>query len=361
MNIHLKEKVPKCLFPTDIVFQTHFWSAVKSRVGWESRAFDLTSAGPNGDVLVLIKSLLPGISVAYVPQGPEFSPAPDRYGLFLEALSEAIRSRLDFSTTFIRYDLPWESAYDNDSAETFGKKDEFRRPEARLQELRMNFGTASWNLRKAVVDLTFADRVVVDLDRSEEEILSAMKPKTRYNIRLAQKKDVKVNIGSPEQLPAFYDLYRQTSERNRFQPCEYRHFSALFPGSPSDCGSCEIVFLLATHNGDLLAGAIIVISGKTATYLFGASSSKKRNMMGPYAIHWAGMQIARNRGCVRYDLGAVSPGKDPDHPFFGLYRFKTGFGGRIVHQSGSWDYPLDEERYELFRNSEMIDGLVRSA
>jgi lipid II:glycine glycyltransferase (peptidoglycan interpeptide bridge formation enzyme) len=359
MDIRLKEKAPQKLFPTDIVFQTHFWSGVKSHLGWKTRAFDLDSSRSGGDVLVLSKPLLPEISVAYVPQGPEFSPEPDQYGPFLEALSEAIKSCLDSSITFIRYDLPWESPYDKDSTGAFWNRDDFTPPEARLQELRMNFGTASWNLRKAALDLTFADRVIINLSRSKDEILSGMKPKTRYNIRLAQKKGVKVHHASPLDLPAFYDLYRQTSERNRFQLCEYRHFSALFSALSSDQGSCEIVFLFATHHGDLLAGAIIVLSGKTATYLFGASSNEKRNLMGPHVLHWAAMGIARNKGCLRYDMGAVSPGKDPDHPYFGLYRFKTGFGGKIVHQSGSWDYPLDVDRYELFRNSEMIDGLIR--
>jgi lipid II:glycine glycyltransferase (peptidoglycan interpeptide bridge formation enzyme) len=239
------------------------------------------------------------------------------------------------------------------------KGQRFARPEARLQELRMNFGTKSWNLRKAVVDLTFADRLVVDLSRNDEEILSGMKPKTRYNIRLAQKRGVEVLHASPNLLPAFYELHRQTAERNHFPVCEYRHFAALFVVELS--APTEILFLVAKHERDLLAGAIIVISGRTATYLFGASSNEKRNMMAPYAIHWTAMQIARAKGCLRYDFGAVSPVKDPDHPYFGLYRFKTGFGGEIVHQSGSWDYPLDDSGYEVFRNSETFDGIIRKA
>jgi lipid II:glycine glycyltransferase (peptidoglycan interpeptide bridge formation enzyme) len=358
MQVHLQEKKARDLLPSDIVFQTSFWSALKSRLGWQSRAFDLRYSGPKGDVLVLTKSLLPGISIAYIPQGPEIGPEPDQYGIFLEALSDAMRCHLHSSMTFIRYDLPWESQYKNHGSDASGKKEAFHRPEPRLQELRMNFGTKTWNLRKAPVDLTFADRVVVDLNRREDKILSEMKPKTRYNIRLARKRGVKVFLGSPRQLPTFYDLYRQTSERNRFPLCEYRHFSALFSALSSHTDFCQILFLLATHDADPLAGAIIAISGKTATYLFGASSDKKRNVMGPYSVHWTTMQIARARGCLRYDLGAVSPGKDPEHPYFGMYRFKTGFGGKIIHQSGSWDYPLDDEGYEIFRNSEMIDGLT---
>lgn len=360
MKIHLQQKEAQELHPTDIVFQTPFWSAVKSRLGWKPLAFDYTSSGPDGDVLVLTKTLLPGISVAYVPQGPEFSPEPDQYGLFLEALSDAIIGQLDSGITFIRYDLPWESPYTADAANVSMQRRSFNRPEARLQELRMNFGTKAWNLRKAVLDLTFADRVVVDLKRSEEEIMSDMKPKTRYNIRLARKRGVSVFHASPNLLPTFYELYRQTSERNRFLLCEYRHFSALFSALSTHPDLCKVFFLMARHDRDFIAGAIIAISGKTATYLFGASSNEKRNLMGAYAIHREAMQIAKAEGCLRYDLGAVSPGKDPEHPYFGMYRFKTGFGGKIVHQSGSWDYPLDDGRYEMFRNSETLDGFLRS-
>jgi lipid II:glycine glycyltransferase (peptidoglycan interpeptide bridge formation enzyme) len=359
MMFHVQKKEAGQLLPTDIVFQSAFWSDVKSRLGWQPLAFDFTSSGPDGDVLVLTRTVLPGISAAYVPQGPEFGPEPDQYGLFLEALSSAISRHLDPSVSFIRYDLPWPSPYVTQADNASMQEDRFERPEPRLQELRMNFGTKSWNLRKSAVDLTFADRLILDLSRTEEEILSAMKPKTRYNIRLAQRKGVKVWPASPKLLPAFYELCRQTADRNHFQLCEYSPFAALFPADDSD-PALEILFLLAQHHRDILAGAIIVISGRTATYLFGASSSEKRNLMAPYALQWTAMQTARAKGCLRYDMGAVSPGKDPDHPFFGLYRFKTGFGGTIIHQSGAWDFPLDDEGYQVFRNSETMDRILHT-
>jgi lipid II:glycine glycyltransferase (peptidoglycan interpeptide bridge formation enzyme) len=360
MKIQIKQKETQEVFPTDIVFQTAFWSAVKSQLGWKSIAFDFTSPELQGDVLVLTKTLLSGISMAYVPQGPEFCPKTDHYGIFLEALSDSISKYLEPKTAFIRYDLPWESPYSVTEVNGSDQPHFFERPEARIQELRMNFGTKAWNLRKSAVNFTFADKVILDLSRSEKKIMSDMKPKTRYNIRLALKKGVRVFQASPNLLPAFYDLYRQTAERNYIHLCEYGHFSALFSALSSYHQSCEILFLLAGHDYDLLSGAIIVISGRTATYLFGASSNRKRNLMASYAIHWKAMRLARSKGCLTYDLGAVSPSKDPDHPFYGLYRFKTGFGGKIVHQSGSWDYPLDEKNYNIFRNCETFDGIFHT-
>jgi lipid II:glycine glycyltransferase (peptidoglycan interpeptide bridge formation enzyme) len=358
IHIDLRQKEAGKLLPTDIVFQTGLWSSVKSRLGWKPLAFDFACAGQDGDVLVLTKALLPGISTAYVPQGPEFCPDPEQYGLFLEALSGAIKQHVDPTVAFIRYDLPWESPYVDHTVCGGANRPAFQRPEARLQELRMNFGTKRWNLRKAKANLTFTDRLVLELWGDEEKILSAMKPKTRYNIHLAQRKGVRVFPASPFWLPVFYELYRQTAKRNRFPLCGYQHFTALFPAACPAPDSPEVLFLLAEQAGDILAGAIIVISHRTATYLFGASSGEKRNLMAPYALHWAAIRLARANGCRHYDLGAVSPASDPDHPFFGLYRFKTGFGGRIVHQSGTWDYPLDEEGYTIFRNSEALERIL---
>lgn len=354
MKIQLQPKETRSLFTTDIVFQTFFWSQVKSRLGWCPNAFNFYSRDLNGDLLVLTKTFDKELSVAYVPQGPEFGPEPENYGLFLESLSDRLTDQMDTSVAFIRYDLPWKSQYIEAERGQASGGGWPGRPEARLQEIRMNFGTNSWNLRKAVTDLTVADAVHVDLDAGEDEILSRMKPKTRYNIRLAERKGVRVFFASIDLLPVFYELYCQTAERNGFPVCGYEHFSALFSAPASDPESPERHFLLATHGGRFLSGAIITISGRTATFLFGASSNEKRNLMGSYAIQWAAMRLAREKGCAVYDMGAVAPAADPEHPFYGMYRFKTGFGGTVIHRSGSWDYPLHDEKYEIFRNQETV-------
>ncbi len=354
---HSTNVVPKdawSLNPTDILFQTAFWSEVKLQLGWKTHAFDFESAGTKGDVLVLTRHLGKGINAAYVQQGPENGPVPEEYGPFLEDLSGALIHHIGANLAFIRYDLPWPSQYADDATEPRIYPDGSVRPEPRLQEIRMNFGTRWRNLRKAAVDMTVADALVIDLAQSEEEILAGMKPKTRYNIRLARRKGIGVTFCGINELPAFYDLYCQTSERNRFETCSYNYFSALYSALASCPDSSEIYFLLAKYRKEALAGAIITISGKMATYLFGASSNHNRNMMAPYAVQWAGIRLARARGCATYDMGAVAPSPNPEHPFFGMHRFKTGFGGNIVHRGGTWDYPLIDQNYLEFRNSEML-------
>lgn len=355
MNIDLQPKKAHGLFPTDILFQTTYWSQVKSRLGWKPAAFDFrSSTGQQGDILALIRPLRHDLAFAYIPQGPESGPDPEEYGLFLEALSEAMAKHMDSTVAFIRYDLPWESPY---SADVVAGKPWFGNPAPQLRELRMNIGTRTWNLRKATVDLTVADALIVDLADTEEALFAAMKPKTRYNVRLAQRKGVRVFNASSEMLPSFYNLYLQTAKRNCFPAAAYCHFAEIFSPPALNSGSVEILFPLAVHDQGILAGAIIAISQRRAIYLYGASSNEGRNLMGPYAVHWEGMKLARERGCLTYDMGAVSPNADSRHPFYGMYRFKTGFGGNIVHRNGSWDYPLDRRGYHAFRN---FEGRVRN-
>ena len=350
MNVDIKPKEIRELFPTDIFFQTTYWGLVKSHLGWEPAAFDFTSStGLQGDVMILVKALTGDFTAAYVPQGPESGPDPEKYGLFLESLSQELIRYMDSTVVFIRYDLPWVSPYAVDTADGIAWHGH---PPLKLRELRMNIGTRTWPLRKAPIDLTVADALVIDLVRTEEAIFNAMKPKTRYNIRVAKRKGVSVFNASLEMLPLFYKLYLQTAKRNGFLPGSYRHFAALFSPGYHNPGSSQILFLLAARGKDILAGAIIAVSGKQAIYLYGASSNEQRNLMGSYALHWEAIKLARAMGCLTYDMGSISPASDQDHPFYGMYRFKTGFGGTIIHRNGTWDYLVNRHRYRAFRNYE---------
>lgn len=354
MEVKIAPKNTNRLLPTDILFQTSYWSQVKSCLGFKPVAFDIKSLQPQGDILVLVQPHGPCGKAAYVPQGPEFSPEnQEDYGPYLEELSQEMIKHLGHDVSFIRYDLPWKSQYsseiENNQRETF--------PEPRVREMRMNMGTKFWNLRKASMDMTVASSLIVDLKGPEDEILKKMKPKTRYNIRLAERKGVRVFRAQENMLPDFYSLYCQTASRNGFAICDYKHFLAIFNSHRDNPSNSEILFLTATHNQNLLAGAIVAISGKNALYLYGASSNDKKNFMAPYAMHWEAMRLTKDKGCRTYDMGAVSPVADQEHPFYGLYRFKTGFGGRIELRSGSWDYPLNEDKYNALINS---DSLARA-
>ncbi len=352
MKIDIKTKKIHSLFPTDIFFQTKYWGRVKSILGWQPMAFDFKSSdGQCGDMLILLRSLGNNLAAAFVPQGPETEPESEQYGLFLEALSHELMNYFHSSVAFIRYDLPWRAP---DAHGTMDRKKIYERPSLRHRELRMNIGTSTWNLRKAVVDYTVADTLLINLEKSETELLACMKPKTRYNIRLAHKRGVHVFEAPKEKLRVFYHLYLQTAKRNGFIPCSYRHCSSLFYDSGNYGESYEPLFLLAACGKDILAGAIVTISGQRGLFLFGASANEQRNLMASYALQWEIMKMLKDKGCRIYDMGAVSPGAEIEHPFFGMYRFKTGFGGCIFHRKGSWDYPYKMEVYKAFRNYESL-------
>ena len=347
MRISVEIKPSQGLVPTPIMFQTAWWSDVKSRLGCTSLAVDYGSSTVTGDLLVVTSRIAEKVCMAHVPYGPEWGPAADQRGPFLEALSAALRPHLDPSVAFIRYDLPWDSQFANDP--NWCDADGLRRPEPRIAEMRMNWGTESWALRKAPTDMLVPDTAILDLTSDEEELLARMKPKTRYNIHLAQRQGVRVELADIDRLPEFYELYRATAARQRFYAHRYEHFVALFTTPRTGPDAPTLLFLLARHEHDVLAGAVFSLCRGRATYLFGASAYEKRHLMAPYAVQWSAIQIARARGCTSYDLYGVAPTLDSMHPLAGVRRFKSGFGGEIVHRAGSWDFPLDPDTYEQFR------------
>jgi len=291
-----------------------------------------------------------GTQSAYVPFGPEVAPEPGDVGSFLERLSEELRPLLGTQCAFIRWDLPWMSLHARDP-EDFAEDGQWHGPPPdRLREIRMNFGTADHNLRKAPRDLLPPDTMLVDLSGSEEAILARMHYKTRYNIRLSQRRGVVVQEGSVDDLPAWYEIYAETATRNRFEPMPLAHFQAMLDVSAERRGAPVAVrLLLARHEGRLLAGLLLAIAPERATYLYGASTHERRNLMASSAIQWAAIRLARAHHCRDYDLFGASPRGDSPHALAGVHRFKAGFGGAMLHREGCWDYPYDDAVYAEWR------------
>ncbi len=238
-------------------------------------------------------------------------------GALLASLATALRPHLPKGTIFVRFDLPWEKGGE---------------PPAQ--------GGPGPRVRKATADMQPSATVLVDIRPAEEEILAAMKTKTRYNIRLAAKKGVQVVEGGDADFDAWYGLYRQTSARDRIAIHAPSYYRGLFERARAYPGQAPAVrLLLARHEGDLLAGNIVLFWKKTGVYLTGASSNEKRNLMPTYALQWEAIRMARAAGCETYDLYGIPPARDPGHSMHGLYQFKTGFSERILERWGSWDVP----------------------
>ena len=334
------------LQPGDELLQSALWGRFKERFGWRTHAVCWQAAGGGGTLLTLARAT-PFGALVYAPGGVPL--AGDGSGsALLEQLAPHLAERRRTPgnggaaprggrPTLVRYDLAWPS------------------PDGDRPALR-----SAGRLRRAPVDVQPTSTVVVDLAVPEQQLLARMKAKTRYNIRLAGRRGVAVAVmmaadalGAP--LAEWYRLYRGTAARHHITAHDERYFATLFALAADTANAePELYLLSASHGGEPMGGIIVSVCGSMARYLYGASTLRHRALMGNYALQWAAMRLARDRGCRSYDLYGISPSADADHPWAGLYRFKTGFGGSIVHRPGCWDYALRPLCYLLFRRAEVL-------
>lgn len=184
---------------------------------------------------------------------------------------------------------------------------------------------------------------VLDISQSEEEIMAQMKPKTRYNIRLSEKKGVEVKMLDSEDI--FYELLVQTAKRDKgYAPHEKSYYAKMI----KDLGKNDVVHIfVAEYQGEFLAAIMVSFFGEVATYLHGGFNESHRNLMAPYLCQWEAIKYAKSKGCKYYDFWGVAESDDAEDPWAGITRFKEGFGGEKVICSGSYDIVLNKFWYNL--------------
>jgi lipid II:glycine glycyltransferase (peptidoglycan interpeptide bridge formation enzyme) len=317
--------------------QSRFWGGFKARFGWEALAFLTEWESGARPLLLLRRRLAPGFSLAYVPWGPELPPGFPAEGRWagLRELALHLREQLPRDTVFIRFDPPWWYS----EVPGVSPPPPFVRSGADIQP---------------------PDTVLVDLKQPMESVVERMKPKWRYNARLSVKKGVTVNRAGPDETGVFYDLLKETARRDGIAIHGQEYYRTLIENDWYGGETPDLRLYLARHEGDVLAGIVTLFWRQEAVYLYGASSDIKRNLMAPYALQLKAMEDAKASGCTEYDLFGIPPGENPLHPMAGLYRFKTGFGGRIIHRPGSWDYPCRPLVYRLFRGAEALRRNLRT-
>jgi lipid II:glycine glycyltransferase (peptidoglycan interpeptide bridge formation enzyme) len=191
----------------------------------------------------------------------------------------------------------------------------------------------------------FRNTLLQDLTLDEDELLAGMKPKTRYNVRLAAKKGVVVRPGGRTDLPLFYHLYAETAARDGFIIRPFAYYEDAW-GSFIDAGLARL--FLAEHDVQPLAGVVVFRFGPTAWYMYGASRSAGRELMPNHLLQWEAMRWARAHGCTTYDWWGAPDRLDESDPMWGVYRFKEGFGARFVAHIGAWDFPVSRPLYWLY-------------
>lgn len=295
--------------PYGHILQSWEWGEIKGRTGWRPlRLALLDQAEIRAAAQVLIRSLPYGVGrLAYVPKGPVLDYSdPGLLDPMLDALRElATRERV------ISLKIEPEVVEPDPVAGSLLAEGLVPAPPVQMR-------STIW----------------VDLSADEDEILARQKQKTRYNIRLAERKQVEVRSGSSDDLPAWYRMYEVTSRRDTFTIHGLDYYrtvlEVLQPHGLAD-------LLLAYHEGDLLAGIIVFAFGHEAQYMYGASSNEKRNLMAPYLLQWRGMQWAKARGAQVYDLWGIPDRLDESEDLWGVYRHKRGYGGEIVRYIGAFD------------------------
>ncbi len=194
--------------------------------------------------------------------------------------------------------------------------------------------------------------IVISIDGNEETILSRMKPKCRYNIRLAEKKGVTVRAW--DDIPAFHEMMTVTGGRDNFgvHSKEYyqRAYELFHPK-----GTCEL--LVAEYEGKPLASLMVFANGKRAWYVYGASNDHERNRMPTYLLQWQAIRWAKARGCDEYDLWGVPDENEETleanfesrhDGLWGVYRFKRGFGGQLKRAAQAVDRVYNPLLYWLY-------------
>jgi len=186
--------------------------------------------------------------------------------------------------------------------------------------------------------------LVLDLTVSEKALLEQMAQKGRYNIKVAEKHNVKVTEGGLGAVAGFYEVFRETAGRDGFHLHKeefYREFLEILG---------ERAALYVAHvEGELVGGLMATFFGGRATYYFGASAGKHREAMAPYALQWHAIQEGKRRGCQVYDFFGIAPEGAEGHGLAGVTQFKTRFGGKRVNFAEARTFVFHRGWWLLYR------------
>lgn len=321
--------------PNGSVLQKTQWARLKNRFGWTSHRVWLKKDGELvAGAQILFRSVAWRLAkFAYMPHGPLVDWSDDeQLDVLFNQIDLAIYER---GAGFVKIEpSTWEG---------------------QISKARWRAICERYRFIEETDSLQPPQTILVDLSASEPDILARMKQKTRYNIRLAAKKDVTVRQGSATDLPDFVRLMQETGMRDGFgvRAAAYYRDAYLFFAEQSD-----VALWFADYEQRPLAAVMAFKTANTAYNLFSASSSAERQRMPNYAVQWAVMQWAKSVGCTQYDLWGVPDAEpqqleasftDRSDGLWGVYRFKRGFGGEIRRTLGSVDRVYNKRLYALYK------------
>jgi len=305
--------------PSAHLLQSGEWGELKSVFGWEAVHVVEGDVGAQ----ILFRRLPLGFTFAYMPKGPvtNHEPGPN----FWASVDHSCHKR---RAVFLKVEADgWE---EDQPTVAFSKK---------------MFTASPQHIQPH-------STLVVDLQADQEEVFNRMKPKTRYNIRLAGRKEIVVH--SSTDLDDFYGVMGMTSQREAFHVHSkdyYRQAYELFYPK----GMCEL--FVADYQGKTLAAVMVFAFGRTAYYFYGASADMERNRKPTYPLQWEAICWAHRKGCTEYDMWGIpdeASNVDDDEEearedgLWGVYRFKRGFGGAIRHAIMPVDRVYNPLLYKIY-------------
>ncbi len=303
------------------VLQAWEWGEFKAKYGWTPRRLLFVENGAPRAAAQILRRPLPRtpFGVMYVPKGPalDYAQTPLLNRILGELEQYARRER----AVFIKVD----------------------------PDIRVGAPAASvlpqrkW--RFSDEQIQFRNTVTLDLTQSEQALLAAMKPKWRYNIRLAEKKGVRVEAGTEADLPLYYEMYAETSARDGFLIRPFSYYSQVW----TSFLRANLAHLLLARVGDeTVAGIILFRLARRAWYFYGASRNMHRELMPNHLLQWEAARWAKGQGCAEYDFWGAPNKLEESEPMYGVYKFKMGFGGQFVERIGAFDYVVNPLLYYLY-------------
>lgn len=316
--------------PEPHLLQSWEWGAVKSDFGWSAKRITwVDEAGePAAAAQVLEREVASplgsNLRVLYVPKGPILDWSDG--GLRQQVLGDLQTLAQERGAIFVKIDpnVPLGIGFP-------GEPESHRDPLG--DSVQHILGEQGWRYSREQIQ--FKNTMTINLQSSEEELLADMKQKTRYNVRLADRRGVVVQAAAKADLDELYRMYAETAIRDGFA-IRQRDYYLMVWSTFMDRGLAQP--LVARVEGEPVAGLIAFRFGDTAWYLYGMSRDLHRDKMPNYLLQWEAMRWAKNHGCTTYDLWGAPDEPSDDDPMWGVYRFKAGLGGRVLRTIGAWDY-----------------------
>jgi lipid II:glycine glycyltransferase (peptidoglycan interpeptide bridge formation enzyme) len=320
--------------------QTWEWGEVKRVYGWTPRPQvwrDGAGSVVAAALLLERRAAIAGIAAArllYAPRGPLL--AWDDASLRRQVLADLVAYGRERGAMLLKLDpdvtIGWGETDAPDS-----------RPDPVGLMVQAELDASGW--QPAAEQIQFANTVVLDLRPSEAALLAAMKQKTRYNLRLAEKKGVTVRRATAADWPLLYQMYAETSLRDGFAIRAEAYYRTVWDTfTAAGMG----VALIAEAAGEPLAGLFLTAFAGQAWYFYGMSRPIQREKMPNFLLQWEAIRWARAAGCHTYDLwGAPEVFAEADS-MWGVYRFKMGLGGTVRRGLGAYDFPLQPLAYRLY-------------